>query len=223
MNHKIFQIGFNRSATQALRALFLMSGYRAVHNTAYNQNFKRMMPIAETFDFNLKNNLNLILGIENYHYYGDIEAVMPKRQLVLQGYTLFERLDKENKNAIFILNTRPLESWIYSRLTFDRTYLLVYQKYYGLSKDEAINFWIDHYLTHTRNVKNYFKDRPDKLIEFNVESDKIEDFIEKLERLNIKGLDKQFWQNADFMKDMSADLKKYHENFQAKEKGVDLI
>ena len=223
MNRKIFQIGFNRTATQALRALFLMSGYRATHNIAYNKNYRKMIPIAETFDFNLKNNKNLIFGIENYHYYGDIEAVLPKRQLVLQGYTLFERLDKENENALFIFNTRPLESWIHSRLTFDKTYLLVYQKYYDLSQDEVINLWIGHYLAHTRNVKNYFKDKPNKLIEFNIETDCIEDFIKKLEQVNIKGLDKQFWQKADLSKEMSPSLKKYHEDFQAKEKGVDLI
>jgi len=223
MNPKIFQIGFNRTATQAIRALFLMSGYRSAHNTAYNKNYKKMMPIAETFDLNMKNNQNLIFGIENYHYYGDIEAVMPKRQIILHGYTLFERLDRENPNAIFILNTRPLESWIFSRLTFDRTYILVYQKYYNLSRDEALNLWIDHYLTHIKNVKNYFKDRPDKLLEFDIETDSIEDFIKKLEKVNIKGLDKQFWQKTDLSKAMSPALKEYHENFQAKEKGVDLI
>jgi len=222
MNRKIFQIGFNRTATQALRAFFLMSGYRATHNIAYNKNYRKMIPIAETFDFNLKNNKSLLFGIENYSYYGDMEVVLPKRQLVLQGYTLFERLDKENENSLFIFNTRPLESWINSRLTFDRTYLLVYQKYYDLTYDEVINLWMNHYLAHSRNVKDYFKDKPNRLIEFNIETDRIEDFIKKAEEVNIKGLDKQFWQRADVNKEMSPPVKLFHENFQAKEKGVDL-
>lgn len=222
MNHKIFQIGFNRTGTQALRALFLMSGYRAAHNVAYNKNYRKMMSIAETFDLNLKNNQNLISGIENYHYYGDIETVIPNKKIILQGYTLFERLDRENENAIFILNTRPLEAWIHSRIDFDRTYLLVYQKYYDLSQDEVINLWINHYWSHVNAVKKYFENKPNKLIEFDLEKDKIEDFIKKCEEVNIKGLDYRFWQKTDMLKNLDPSVKKYHEEYQAREKGVEL-
>jgi len=192
---KIFQIGFNRTATQSLRSLFLMSGFRAAHNVAYNHNLRKIMPIAESMEINRSNNNKLLFGIENYNYYGDMETVFLKRKMVLQGYTLFERLDKENENSKFILNIRDVNKWIHSRLSFDKSYFKVYQRYYDLTEEEVIFFWVSHYNNHILNVKKYFQDKPNKLIVFDIDKDKIDKLIDSMS--DVPGLEKKFWQKID--------------------------
>ena len=154
MKQKIFIIGFNKTATRSLTKIMLYNNFRAFQwgrETA-----------TKRFKNNIKNNVPLLTGYENYGCYADNEELIHN----------FKLLDKQYPNSIFIYNIRDINDWICSRLNHMRSHgPLQYIKYYRRTKQldgfydkEIIQSWINDYNTHYTNVVTYFKNRPNFMI-----------------------------------------------------------
>ena len=74
-----------------------------------------------------------------------------------------------------------------------KKYSDLFQEHYSLKNlEEVKEYWINDWETHIKNVLEYFKDRPDDLIVFNIEIDNIDKLINFFNRFNIK-LDEKHW------------------------------
>ena len=74
-----------------------------------------------------------------------------------------------------------------------RTYAGQFKDYYKLDTVEEVKeFWRKDWETHITNVLDYFKDRPNDLIVFNIETDYIDVLVNFFNKYNIK-LDKKIW------------------------------
>jgi hypothetical protein len=187
---KIFQIGFNKCGTGNLYKLFKESGYNSVHW------YKGKL--AKTIKFNYDNNIKILDGIDNFIFYSDMDSSID--DFPIEGYKYFKEIDKQYPGSKFILNIRPVEKWINSRIKHNpygknttRTYGGQFKDHYKLgSIEEVKEFWRKDWEHHINDVLNYFKDRPDDLIVFNIETDYIDVLVNFFNKYNIN-LDKKIW------------------------------
>jgi len=153
MKTKIFQIGFNKCGTLSIHDFLVENGIRSVH-------YLKGELANKIFD-NHKNGIDLLSGLDEFDAFSDMESLTSdKFQYVAND--LFKELHQAYPNAIFILNTRNVESWIHSRLKHGGgTYLDRYRCILDKPKAGIIDFWRSQYEAHVDNVKGYFMQHPD--------------------------------------------------------------
>ena len=170
--NKIFQIGFNKCGTLSIHHFFEENGLQSIH--------WGMSMLATTIKRNHETNQPLLRGYEDYDCFTDMEEVQSNTFIYL---THFKELDKQYPNSKFILNLRPVDKWIQSRIKH-QNYLKVFQRITGLDEDGVIKHWKKQWNEHITSVQEYFKDRPKDLLVFDIESEShklIEFFSEYIE------------------------------------------
>lgn len=80
-------------------------------------------------------------------------------------------------NSLFILNTRPLYNWLYSRANHSCIYKFGKMKEGWPPSYEAYLDWINWRTNYYNEILNYFIDMPNKLIICNIEKPNWEDFV----------------------------------------------
>lgn len=173
---KIFQIGFNKCGTVSLHKFFESNGLKSIHWDKGR--------LAQTIYKNSKENIPLLTGYQNYDCFTDIESQVDNIFIYL---THFKELDKQYPNSKFILNVRNKNNWIRSRMKH-RDYLEVYKKITNLDEDGVIKLWEDTWDNHINSVIEYFKDREDDLLVFDIDNqkEKLIKFMSKIIRIRNK-------------------------------------
>ena len=168
-HNKIFQIGFNKCGTTSLHQMFINSGLKSIHWDGGN--------IAKKIHSNIKQNKPPLNGVDKYDCYTDIENIDTNSFPLIDYYEL---LDKAYPNSLFILNTRPLDNWIKSRLNHQSgSYANTFKKVLGVKTDEElITIWSEQWTEHHNKAIDYFKNR-DNFIIFDIETegDKLTEFL----------------------------------------------
>jgi hypothetical protein len=180
---KVFQIGFNKCGTDSISRLFKSSGYNAAH--------WEKGKLARTIKYNLNNNIKILTGIENFMCYTDLDSTID--EFPNEAFKYFKEIDKQYPGSKFILNLRNIDTWIESRIHHNpfgknstKKYSDLFQQHYGLKNIEEVKeYWKNDWETHIKNVLEYFKDRPDDLIVFNIETDNIDKLINFFNKFNI--------------------------------------
>ena len=155
---KIFCIGLNKTGTTSLHKAFEILGYKSVHYSCEVGNIQHII------SNNFKNNRLLLEGLEHYDVILDWND-----ESILDLYKVF---DQQYTNSKFILNTRDLDGWINSREkhVLNISDLENLQKkypehtWYNIDKEA----WEKLYHQHHKSVKDYFKNRPNDILEFNL-------------------------------------------------------
>ncbi len=185
---KVFQIGFNKSGTNSLYRFFIDNGFIAYHfedgnlADAIHENHKFGYPLLSA---------NKYGDFSEGHFYSDMEEI-DRPDPIYIAQTLFKELDKQYPGSKFILNTRDKDKWLksrskhlcYSMVTYPeangRTYLELFTNIYNCSKEKILERWSKEWDEHHAAVQEYFKDRPNDLLIFNIEKDnpqKLVDFL----------------------------------------------
>ena len=169
--NKIFQIGFNKCGTTSIHDLFLDSGLRSVH---WDKGI-----VAQKIVYNMAHNKKMLDGIDQYDCYTDIEHMQSLSFPLIEHY---ESLDKDYPNSLFILNTRPIDNWIKSRLNHRQgLYLKEYKQASQIESDEEIvENWKTHWYNHHKQVLEYFENKKNFLFfDIEKEPEKIIEFLKK--------------------------------------------
>ena len=188
---KIFQIGFNKCGTNSIKKI--------LQNTDKNLSvihWDRGLLAKKIYD-NIQNKKSLLFGYENYDVFCDMECFFLKdnKTKYFPAFILFEEIDKQYPNSKFILNTRNKENWIKSRLQHIVTVSPIQGNHYkileqhqlcfywekmadmnGVSKEQLIKMWEVEWDQHHYNVEEYFKNRSDDLLVFDIEKDEFSKF-----------------------------------------------
>lgn len=165
---KIFQIGFNKCGTTTLYNFFQNNGIRSIHNDAGK--------LASSIHSNYSNNKKLLSKkYEQHQAFFDMENVFehPPKYIYLE---LYKELDKQYPGSKFILNTRDKQAWLRSRARhyirrLDKDYLDKLADQYQLTKIEMLEQWEREWDQHQNAVIEYFKNRPNDLLVFNIDTD----------------------------------------------------
>ncbi len=157
-SQKIFCIGLNKTGTTSLHKAFEILGYNSVHYSSKEGNIQNI--IAN----NYKDNQLLLKSLEHYDVILDWND-----ESILDLYKVF---DQQYPNSKFILNTRDLGGWINSRekhvlnISDLENLQKKYPEHTWYNIDKAA--WEKLYHQHHKSVKDYFKNRPNDILEFNL-------------------------------------------------------
>ncbi len=163
---KVFQIGFNKSGTTTLHKFFAANNIKSVQYVNGN--------LALSIANNHKNGLPLLDGpFADYVAYFDMNYIYyPQLDI---GKDLFKELDKQYPGSKFILNTRDKNKWLKSRcrhiIEHRYSYLTHSACQNRISEEAMLAQWSKDWDEHHKAVIEYFKDRPDDLLIFNIEQD----------------------------------------------------
>jgi hypothetical protein len=161
----IFQIGFNKCGTRSIHAFFCANNIKSKHYDDGN--------IAQTMFRHHHNNKPLIdIRYKDVVFFNDMESIYHDGKPLYVAQELFKKLYYMYPNSLFILNTRNKQKWIKSRI-LHCNYLEEISKKINLPEEEVIKSWSKEWDDHHNNVINFFKDKKDKLLVFNIENDDI--------------------------------------------------
>lgn len=183
--NKIFQIGFNKCGTTSIYNLFDQYIENKKLKCIHWDNNNLALTIHKNVLSN--NNKNILGKYNDYDVITDMEcATLDKIILAHKDY--FKELDSCYPNSKFILNIRPFDKWIKSRLKHRHyvkdTYVLMYMSVYNFTTvNEVIELWEYHWNEHINSVINYFSNRDKDLLIFDIENDKLDRLINFLPSL----------------------------------------
>lgn len=170
-NTKIFVIGPNKCGTTTLYHWMQANKIKSVHYGV------KGATLAGSMTRNYYNDLPL-LGNEfkDFTFFSDMEDIYAKDKPIFAWRDLYQELDKQYPGSVFILNTRDKNNWIASRLAHvdpmnKKRYVDVLCQAYGITEQQLIKLWEQEWDDHHQAVREYFKDRPQDFIEFDIEKD----------------------------------------------------
>jgi hypothetical protein len=200
---RIYQIGFNRSGTSSLTEFFKKNGFASIH---FNKG-----DLARDIIKNHEKGLPLFKGYENYQVFTDMEGVLERdsgrydeqvfQELSKKGVhpkmrrvseELFREIYQEDPDGVFILNIRPVEDWISSRLNH-AGYWRWYRIDENTTQEEVVNYWKKEYRDHINNVKDFFKDKGN-LIVFDISKHDGKYLCDSLKKFDIN-CKPEYWKN----------------------------
>lgn len=200
MQKKLFIIGFNKTGTRSLHQLFEKSGYKAIHWDNGD--------LAYKIQQNIDNMCNPIKGYEEFDVFSDMEGTYGRP--VMEAYRYFRAFYQAYPDALFLLNYRDVDDWLRSKSLhgfrghgYD-IYLQYYKDNFTYSNDEdVINHWRLSYYQHLADVIDFFKDKSNSLVLFNLDRDSALDLANRLKadfQLNpehFKHVGKTTWTKED--------------------------
>lgn len=160
MNEKlrIFCIGPNKTGTSSLHLAFKMLGFKSLHNPYL---FNRR--VLRAFSKRKK----ILYYLDKYNAFSDIFFPSGVNAHPFLSYRNIEnflkKIEEDYSNVKFILNIRNMDDWIRSREKHVKINL--HNKFYrGNWKSIDVEKWKDEMNMIQSKVKNYFIDKPDKLL-----------------------------------------------------------
>lgn len=168
---RIFQIGFNRCGTRSLDQFFQGNGLVSVHweqseiALRFAARKARGEPPFRDYDGSLFDRRSRVDA------FTDMIGFDGGR--VIEAYKDFAYIHRFHPDGYFILNTRPVENWIRSRLGHEKgRFHLRYAAVVGSEDPERIaDYWRREWAEHHAAVTAYF-DRPGvNFLRFDIEAD----------------------------------------------------
>lgn len=184
---RVFQIGFNKCGTRSFYRLFADNSIPSLHwHTDQGKIAKKM----------LKNFLNgediIPKEYDKIIFFSDLEDVYGSNYLPIFAYRFYREIFYQFPDSKFILNIRPLNEWLRSRVSHDDgKYLHHSLQMLKISKTELIKHWESHFLNHVAEVQDFFKDKQDKLLTFNISQDNVSKVIDFFPEFNLQA---KHWQ-----------------------------
>jgi hypothetical protein len=155
----IFQIGFNRCATQAINNAFEILGLKTIHHSFKPSHVCPRQYLAILMYNNLKHSPKKKIiqhELADYECFTDMEYVFQDNNLAF--YTFFKEMEEQNIGSTFVMNIRSCESWILSRIKLGKKEDTdIYFKEITLDK---LKSWVEHYFNHSHKVREYFRLSP---------------------------------------------------------------
>ena len=172
-------VGFNKCATRSLARLFARSGHRAVHQKLPRR-WRGRRKLGGIMRANQQMGKPLFSSVEDYTFYGDL--IDSNRRQTFDGNGLFREILRDYPDAILLLNWRDREDWLRSRLHHGHgEFAARERRVRGLpSLDALVAAWRQEWDLHLAAVRAFMADRPDQLIDFNIDRDGVDVLIARL-------------------------------------------
>ena len=161
MKHRYFQIGFNRAGTSSLAELLERQGLVTIHHDV--QRDGSLVNVALKLEENLKNGAPPLQGFDDIDAFTDIEYV--SKEHVFEGNRYFREIAKAYPEMKFVLNLRPKEDWLKSRLAFG-DYPDRWMACHSIDKSQLIEMWSEHW---DRQIADVRAELPsNRLLEYDI-------------------------------------------------------
>lgn len=168
---RVFQIGFNRCGTRSLDQFFEGNGLVSVHwekgEVAERFAVRKARGESPFMDYDG----SLLRRRRRVDAFTDMIAF--DGPTIIEPYKDFAYIQRFHPDGFFILNTRPMENWIRSRLGHEKgRFYLRYAALLGTEDPERIaDHWRREWVEHHAAVTAHF-DRPGaRFLRFDIEAD----------------------------------------------------
>ena len=159
--NKVFCIGLHKTGTTSLHNFFLNLGIKSVHKTSWSKT-----PIPNEY---LQKNRAFSDG--GGHFWYDESEFCSNHEVRL--------LDETYPNSKFLLNTRPLKSWVVSKLLHAgwkegielQPPKIVTHEEWKYKSIDVVKKWITNRYKYHEKVKKYFEYRPDDILYIDITKD----------------------------------------------------
>lgn len=180
---RIFIIGFNKCGTTSIDRLFRKNGLK-IANHSFRKNGSKYN-IAKQMFKNKALGRDLLDEIDGFDLYADIE--LNEFDEHLEANELFRELDQKYSDSKFILNLRDKDDWLRSREHHNGgKYLSKQMSFLGIDDPRGvIDIWSKKWDAHIKDVREYFADKPGKLLEFNIDNDDPAEIAKFFPQLNL--------------------------------------
>jgi hypothetical protein len=189
--NKVFQIGFNKCATTSFFLLFGKTTRPSVKSIHWD-----VGRLAYKIHRNHLENKPLLTGYEEYTFFSDIEGPIDgdkNSPLIYAHKEYYKDLDKQYPDSKFILNTRNVYDWLESRKKHlnrkdyqIRSYFERCKFHYKLNDHQLVEKWLLEWEDHHNDVLNYFKNRPDDLLIYNIDHDNLDKIKKFFPEINFR-------------------------------------
>lgn len=161
---KIFSIGFNKCGTTSLHDYFKNNSISSIHweKGKIAENFARRMSAGE----------DPFLDYEDIIHFSDMEKTTYEENIEVGKY--YEYIHSYYPDSFYVLNTRPRDNWIRSRLNH-KDLTARYKSVYNLnSVDAVIEHWRNDWDRHHADVVSFFGKTGGRLLVFDIEEDSVD-------------------------------------------------
>jgi len=180
---KIFVIGFNRCGTRTLHYFFKKNGLRCIHWDGDNlvNVMERNMAAGNKLLYGGRT-VNVSVNSDCRYESAQVFSDLTCHYLDKDAKDYYKILDGDYKSSKFILNIRNIEDWISSRKKHSNGAVLQTLKaYHNCSTEDLENIWRDMWRQSIDEITEYFSDRPNDLLIFNIDTDGVEKITSFLE------------------------------------------
>lgn len=172
---RVFMLGFNKCGTTSFHDFFKANGYSSIHWRANTL----AMRIKENID---RGKWPILEGLDHWTAYSDMICIPGSpwnnsnsdAYPLIEGCRYYKEMHRSYPDSYFVLNTRPIESWIRSRLNHDagqfaNAYLNALKPLGIIDREGMICYWKNEWKLHHREVEDYFGDiRSERFMTFDI-------------------------------------------------------
>jgi hypothetical protein len=185
----VVQIGFHKCGTRSLEQLFRGAGHPVV-KFKLRTLFRRSRNAGLLMRQNLQAGRKILAEMEDHVFYADL--IYQTESDSFEPIRCFREIMRDYPDTILLLNVRNREDWIRSRLKHGHgEFAQRVMRQRGIdSKEVLADLWRQEWDTHLAEVRAFMADRPEQLIEFDIDRDSVESLVE---RLHAYGLSTEDW------------------------------
>ena len=184
---RVVSVGFNKCATRSLAQMFAGAGHKVVHHKLRE---RRLVPqrAGAIIRANLEAGRRAFEAFEDYVFYCDLMVNDGRR--TYDGADAFREIIRDYPGTILLLNLRDREDWIASRLRHGHGEFARRERAArGLPDETALTeAWRAEWDARISAVRVHMADRPEQLVEFDIDNDNPADLAAALPQY---GLDPQ--------------------------------
>ena len=186
---RVVQIGFHKCGTRSLEQLFRGAGHPVV-KYKLRRPLRRSRNAGLLMRQNLEAGRKIFAGMEDHIFYADL--IYQTESDAFEPIRCFKEIMRDYPDTILLLNVRAREDWVRSRLKHGHgEFAQRVMRQRGIdSKEELADLWRQEWDTHLAEVRAFMADRPEQLVEFDIDRDSVEALVE---RLSAYGLDAVDW------------------------------
>lgn len=182
---RVVQIGFHKCGTRSLEQLFRGAGHPVV-KYKLRRPFRRSRNAGLLMRQNLEAGRKIFAGMEDHVFYGDL--IYQTESDGFEPIRHFREIMRDYPDTILLLNVRNREDWVRSRLKHSHgEFAQRVMRQRGIaSTDELAETWRREWDTHLAEVRAFMADRPDQLVEFDIDKDSVEALVQRLAPYGLK-------------------------------------
>jgi hypothetical protein len=185
---RVVQIGFHKCGTRSLEQLFRGAGHPVV-KYKLRRPLRRSRNAGLLMRQNLEAGRKIFAGMEDHIFYADL--IYQTESDAFEPIRCFREIMRDYPDTILLLNVRDREDWIRSRLKHGHgEFAQRVMRQRGIdSKDVLADLWRQEWDTHLAEVRAFMADRPEQLVEFDIDRGSVEALVQRLSAYDLDAAD----------------------------------
>lgn len=176
---RVVQIGFHKCGTRSFQQLFEGAGHPVVQHKV-RPKFRPSRNAAVIMRDNLRAGRKIFAGIEHFTFYAGL--IHQTESDSFEPIRHFREMLRDYPDTVLLLNVRDREDWIRSRLKHGHgEFAQRVMRQRGIATLDALaDLWRQDWDNHLADVRAFMADRPEQLVEFNLDTGSVQDFVTRM-------------------------------------------